>query len=50
MDNNDARRRTTTNTEDAVRSTAYARLLKRMQGPADYWDRPAGDWEARCAG
>ncbi|MFJ2967623.1 hypothetical protein ACIPIC_35740 [Streptomyces collinus] len=44
MDNNDTRRRTTTNTEDAVRSTAYARLLKLMQGPADYWDRPDGEW------
>ncbi|MFI7020879.1 hypothetical protein [Streptomyces sp. NPDC050164] len=50
MDNNDTRRRTTTNTEDTVRSTAYARLLKLMQGPADYWDRPAGDWGPEPAG
>ncbi|WSQ06323.1 hypothetical protein OG604_50815 [Streptomyces sp. NBC_01231] len=49
MDSNDTRRRTTTNTEDPVRSTAYARLLKRMQGPADYWDRPTGDWGPRPA-
>ncbi|MEV3971282.1 hypothetical protein AB0K68_24530 [Streptomyces sp. NPDC050698] len=50
MDNNDTRRRTTTNTEDTVRSTAYARLLKLMRGPADYWDRPAGDWGPGPAG
>ncbi|MFE9813231.1 hypothetical protein [Streptomyces sp. NPDC005548] len=49
MDNNDTRRRTTTNTEDAVRSTAYAHLLKLVQGPADYWDRPAGDWGPKPA-
>ncbi|MBX9363214.1 hypothetical protein [Streptomyces sp. WAC04114] len=49
MDNNDTRRRTTTDTEDAVESTAYARLLKLMQEPADYWDRPDGEWGPRHA-